>query len=130
MPASLEDQINRFKEARDELDASVRAAHQVLGDLLRERRIDRLLSGEDVKKLVDKRVEEVIKVHLDKIGPEVRNQTNLIYDKVGREMDKLIDLSLGREFSKRGPHEDIRPLLAEKLKQWLRETIDTEGLGT
>src|SRR4051812_40518747 len=114
--ASLEDQINRFKQARIELDEAVRLAHQTLGDMRRERReIERLLAGDDVKKLVDKRVEQVVKHRLDEIGPEVRKQTHLIYDKVGQEIDKLIELSLGKEFAVKG-RTDVRPELAAKLK--------------
>lgn len=128
MAATLEDQINRFNKAREELDEAIRASHEVLSDIRRERReIERLLRGKEVKKLVNDRVDEVVRTELEKIGPEVRRQTSLIYEKVGREMDKLIDLSLGEEFARSHGRESVRPQLAEKLKEWLRETIDTEG---
>lgn len=128
---SLEERISYFETLLDDMKNETQEAHSVLKLIKHERKdIERLLGSKEIKKMVDDRVSEVVKEHLDKIGPTIRDQTNLIYNKVGQQIDKLIDLSLGKEFSHTHGREDIRPLLALKLKQWIREVIELEKAAT
>lgn len=125
--SNLEMRISQFETLLDEMKAETREAHSALKFLQRERKeIERLLGSKEIKKLVDARVSEVVGGHLEKIGPEIREQTNLIYARVGEQIDKLIDLSLGREFARQKGREDIRPALAEKLREWIREITGLE----
>lgn len=125
MPASLVDQIEKFESLLKEMRAEIRVGHALLKDIRAERKlIEELLRGGEVSKMVHDRTSEVVKAELDKIGPEIRNQTNLIYAKVGTEIDTLINISLGEPFTKRNGGRDLRPILAEKLKEWLREIVE------
>jgi hypothetical protein len=127
-PSALEQRIERFEELLEEMRAETREAHSTLKAIRNERReIERLFKADDVSMLVEKRVTEVVKTKLDEIGPEIRDRTTLVYDKVGQQIDKLIDLSLGKKWTDKHSGEDLRPALAEKLKIWIREVIDKEG---
>jgi len=124
-PSALEKRIERFEELLEELKGSTREVHEALQQVKYERKeIERLLSSKEIKTLVEDRVNQVVKTELERIGPEVRKQTNLIYAKVGQQIDKLIDLSLGKEFSTRNGRDDLRPRLAAKMKEWIREIVE------
>jgi chromosome segregation ATPase len=121
----LEERIAKFESLLEEMKESIRESHSTLKEMRNERReIERLLSSKELKQMVNDRVNDVVKTELDKIGPEIRAQTNRIYDKVGEQIDKLIDLSMGKEFAVANNREDIRPQLAEKLRVWIREIIE------
>lgn len=124
--SELERNILRFEGARDELHAAVRDAHAVLKDLQKERREIERMMHDDVKKRVNDKVDKVVRSELEKIGPEIRKRTALIYEKVGEQIDKLINLSLGKEFSDKKGQKDLRPLLASKLREFILEVIDNE----
>lgn len=124
----LEQRIEQFETALEEMRTTTSEAHSMLKQVRDERRtIENLLKSDDVKKLVEQRVQEVIAGTLLEIGPEVRKQTNEIYKKVGEQIDKLIDIALGDEFAKGHDRLGLRTQLAAKLKIWLREVIDKEG---
>lgn len=126
-PSQLEQRIEHFEDLLRQMRQETREAHSVLKQLRLERRdIERHMITQ-TKKMVEERTDEVVQTELDKIGPQIREQTNLIYAKVGHQIDALIDLSLGKEFSHRNNREDLRPQLAEKLREWIREIIDKEG---
>lgn len=122
----LEKNILRFEGARDELHAAIRDAHAVLKDLKEERRIIDRMMHDDVKKRVNDKVDKVVRSELEKIQPEIRKQTAKIYEKVGEQIDKLISLSLGKEYSDKKGQSDLRPKLAAKLREFIIEVIDTE----
>ena len=129
-PSVLERNIERFEALLEEMKEATREAHSALGEIRRERReIERMFKGQDVADLVERRVDEVVTTKLDEIGPQVAKQTSLIYDKVGKEIDKLLDIALGKEFSRVHDREDLRPELALKMRIWMREVIDKEGFG-
>jgi uncharacterized protein YukE len=120
----LDQRIARFEELLAEMKEETREAHSTLKEIRTQRReIDQLL-GSDVRQMVDARVDAVVKGELDKIGPQIREQTSRIYARVNREVDKLIDICLGKEFSSVHDREDLRPQLAEKLREWLKEVIE------
>lgn len=122
----LEQQIERFESKIEEMAEVTREANSLLKQLRVERKeIERLLS-KDVKKMVQERTDEVVKVELDEIGPKIREQTKLIYERVGEQIDKLIDLCLGKEFATNHKREDLRPDLAKKLRIWIQEIFDEE----
>lgn len=124
----LEKRIEEFNQALTDMKEATSEAHAVLKQLRDERRaIEKLFKADDVAKQVENRVHEVIATKLNEIGPEIDKQTNLIYAKVGEQIDKLIDISMGEEFSREHNRLSIRPMLAVKMKEWIRELIDKEG---
>lgn len=125
----LEMRIRELEEKVEEMREATRHANMLLRDLKTERKeVERLLGMGEVKKLIDDRVGEVVTFELDRIGPEIREHTKLIYDKVGEQIDKLIAIMLGKEGSTKGTNEDLRPKLAERMKFWIREVMQSEGL--
>lgn len=124
----LEMRIREFEEKIHEMQEATREANMMLRDLKVQRKeVERLLAMGDVKRLVDARVDEVVRGELDRIGPEIRAHTEIIYDKVGEQIDKLIAISLGKEGSLKSKYDDLRPKLAERLRVWIREVIAEEG---
>jgi len=122
--SKLEETINKFERLLAEMREETRRAHEVLKDLHTvERSVKHLLSTEAAK-MVDELVEKLVKEELEKIGPELVEYSTRIYDRVGREVDKIIDICLGKEFSSQHNRADLRPALAEKLREWLEEIID------
>lgn len=120
----LEQNIARLEQATADAREATREAHAALKDLRAERAaIDRLLSRQ-AKDMVDEALGALVKEHLDRIGPELVEHSHAIYERVGQQVDKLIDLSLGKEFALGRGREDIRPKLAAKLREWIREELD------
>lgn len=125
----LEKRIAKFENLLSEMRAETTEAHSVLKETRKEReRIEKLLAGKEIRHMINSRVDEIVKGELDKIGPEIRRQSSLIYDKVGHQIDRLIDIALGKEFSVNHNREDLRPILGAKLRQWIDEIIREEGL--
>jgi hypothetical protein len=122
-PTMLELRIARFEELLEEMREATREAHSTLKEVRTQRREIEQMLGSDVRKTVEARVDSVVKGELDKIGPQLREQTSRIYARVTREVDKLIDLSLGKEFSNAHGREDLRPQLAEKMREWIKEVL-------
>jgi hypothetical protein len=121
---TLEQKIEKFESLLIEIKERQREGHELLKELRTERReIERLLSTKELKKMVEDRVDEVVRTQLQEIGPEIERQCHRIYDRVGQQVDKIIDLSMGKEYSTVHGREDIRPLLAEKLKEWIKEVL-------
>lgn len=124
----LERKIEEFELKIEEMKTATQEANSLLKQIRIERReIEKIMSA-DVKAMVVSAVEECVKKELDEIGPEIRNQTSLIYERVGEQIDKVINLSLGKEFSTKLNKEDLRPLLAAKFREWIQEIISQEGL--
>jgi len=125
-PTMLELRIARFEELLEEMREATREAHSTLKEVRTQRReIEQMLSS-NIRKTIEARVDAVVKGELDKIGPQIREQTSRIYARVTREVDKLIDLSLGKEFSTTHGREDLRPQLAEKMREWIKEVIKVD----
>jgi hypothetical protein len=122
-PTMLELRIARFEELLEEMREATREAHSTLKEVRTQRREIEQMLGTDIRKTVEARVDAVVKGELDKIGPQLREQTSRIYARVTREVDKLIDISLGKEFSNAHGREDLRPQLALKMREWIKEVI-------
>lgn len=123
-PQSLEEKIEHFESLLEQMKEATRESHSVLKALTKEReRIEKLLADKTTKELLHKHIDEVVTKELQKIGPEIREKTSLIYGRVGSEIDKLIDLSLGKEHAKAHGREDVRPGLAKAMHEWLREEL-------
>lgn len=121
--AKLEEKIAALEEAAESLKKETQEAHGVLKDIRAERKIVQRLMGDDIRKMVEERVAAVVKEELDQLGPQLRDQTSQIYDKVGNEIDKLIRICLGREYSDRIGKEDLRPKLAARLRETILEVM-------
>lgn len=126
----LEKNIQRFEGILEELRHATREANGALKDLKEERRIIEKMTHDDVKKRVHNEVDKVVRVELEKIGPEIRNQTGRIYAKVGEQVDKLINIAMGREFSTKKGKGDLRPVLAAKLREWIDEILQEDDNGS
>lgn len=123
-PSQLEQRIEHFEILLNDMKEATREAHSTLKNIRDVHREIKNLLEADVKRMVELRTDEVVSNELDKIGPQLREQTNRIYARVGREINKLIDLSLGKEFSDINGREDLRPQLAEKFREWVREIVE------
>lgn len=124
--SQLDGKIARFEELIEEMREATSEANSAAKQLRDAKREIETLLTTDVRKLVNTRVSEVIKTELDKIGPEMRKQSSLIYKRVGDQIDKLIDICMGKEFAVNHLRADLRPQLAMKLRIWIREVIDEE----
>lgn len=123
----LERRIEEFKQALEDMKTSTSEAHSVLKQIRQERReVERLLSTPEIRKLVHDAVSKVVQEELEKLAPELREQSNHIYNKVSKEVDRLLNLSLGKVLSEKRGEEDLRPILAEKFRQWMREIIEQD----
>jgi len=121
----LEAKINQFEASIREMKEATREAHSVLKQLRQERKeIERIMSTE-VKAMVNKRAEDTVKEELDKIGPEIHRLTDTLYSRVQTELDKMVDLCLGKEFSIKHGREDLRPDLARNLRRWIVEIMQS-----
>jgi uncharacterized protein YukE len=129
-PSMLEQRIEHFETLLEEMKETTREAHSTLKEIRTQRREISQMLGSDVRQMVDAQVTAVVKGELDKIGPQIREQTSRIYARINREVDKLIDICLGKEFSSVHGREDLRPQLAEKLREWLKEIIKEEEDGS
>lgn len=124
----LEAKIAQLEEIMEQLDASKRDARSTLKLLQKERREVEQYMRTIGKEMVEEAVTRVVKAELDIMGPKMREHTNAIYDKIGTETDRLINLCLGGAYTGTKGAPDLRPQLAEKLKVWVLEIIRQEGL--
>lgn len=124
----LEAKIAELHEIMEQLQAEKRDANSTLKLLQKERREAEQWVRTVGKQMVEEAVTRVVKEELDILGPKMREHTNSIYDKIGVETDRLIDLCLGADYTAAKGRPDLRPQLAEKLKIWVLEIIRKEGL--
>lgn len=123
----LQKKIDEFEKALSDLKDATRDAHAVLKDMKKERKEVEKLFSADTKRIVHEQVDEVVSKELLKITPEIQRLTNQIYTKVGTEIDKIIAISLGKDFTTRfGNKKDLRPVLGAKLREWILEIIEEE----
>lgn len=123
---TLEQNIEKFEKLLVEMKHATREAHSALKQLQHERKEIEKYFVVETQKLIQEHVTEVVKTELDVLAPQIRAQTSLIYSKVGEQIDILINLGLGKQYSKKAGKEDLRPMLAEKLREWIREIIAEE----
>lgn len=125
---SLEETINKFEGLLEEMRAETQVAHGVLRDIRAEKKeIDRVMKGDTVRKLVDERLQVVVRAELDRIGPEIKKLSHGVYKKVQEQADMIINICLGQELSNQKDKEDLRPMLAKQLKQWVLDTVASIG---
>jgi hypothetical protein len=122
--SQLDQRIERFEQLLEEMREETREAHSTLKQIHNTRRDIEQMLKTDVKKMVDDRVGQVVVEELDRISPQLKEQTSRIYARVNREVDRLCDLCLGKEFAVRNDREDLRPQLAEKLREWILDVIE------
>lgn len=123
----LEATIAKLNATIDEARTATREGHELLRGLRDERRAIEKLLAVRAPQLVDDRIDEIVKRELDKLGPELAKQSQRVYDTVQRNIDRLIDLALGKDYATSHDRQDIRPQLASKLRQWIREVVLDEG---
>lgn len=127
--SELEKNIKRFEGILEELNFATRDAHAVLKDMREERRIVERMMHDDVKKRVNDKTDKVVRDELERIGPEVRKRTVMIYERVDEQIQKVIDIALGKELSTKKGKKDLRPILAEKLREFINEEEKTPFQG-
>lgn len=118
----LDKAIERMENAQKKLREETQKAHEAAQALKEQRQAAQQLIKDTMLELKGL-IEEQVHKELEGLGKEAEKASRQIYDKVGRQIDVLIDLSLGKHKSRRGNTSDIRPMLAEQLKQWLKETV-------
>lgn len=124
----LEAKIAELHELMEELDAKKRDANSTLKLLQKERRETERYLRTTGHEMMEEAVTRLVKAELDLLGPKMKEHTNAIYDKIGTEVDRLINLCLGAEYTGKKGRPDLRPQLAEKLRVWALEIIRQEGL--
>lgn len=127
--AKLEETIAKLEAATEECRQATREAHEAWQQLREERKeVDRLL-GQRAADLVEDRVAALVKTELEAIGPQLRDLSNGLYDRMAREADRLVDLCLGKEWAVEHGREDLRPRLAAKLREWIVEVMHSVDDG-
>lgn len=124
----LEAKIAQLEEIMEELDAKKRDANSTLKLLQKERRDTEAYLRTAGKEMIEESIVRLLKKELDILGPKMKAHTDGIYDKIGSEVDRLIDLCLGADYSVSKGRPDLRPQLAAKLRIWVLEIIRQEGL--
>jgi predicted ribosome quality control (RQC) complex YloA/Tae2 family protein len=119
----LDRTIERFEKAQKALREETRKAHETIQALMEQRKLLDNLIKETMSSIESQMEDHVVK-QLKDLGEQADKASSHIYDKVGHQIDILIDLSLGKHLSRRRNVEDIRPKLAEHLKEWLREELE------
>lgn len=118
----LEKAIARFEKAQEDLREEVRNAHAATRELKEARKEAHAWMNENFSRIeqaiVDRVEKELAGLHL-----EAEQASAMLYEKVGREIDKMVGLALGTKKTRSGAKMDLRPLLAQHLSQWLREEL-------
>jgi hypothetical protein len=105
--ADLDERISQFETLLDEMRSETMQARSALTKMQRERKdLERILGSKELKSVVEHR------------------------DRVTEEVNKILDICLGKEFSTKVGREDIRPALAEHLREWIQEIIRSEETKT
>lgn len=120
---TLEQNIARLEKATADAREATREAHEAVKDLREERKQVDYLLGHRAVDLVDERIGKLVKDQLDQLGPGLAAHSQQIYQRVTEQADKLVNICLGPEWSTRNGKEDLRPALAAKLREWLREEM-------
>lgn len=115
--------IERFEKAQQVLREESRLAHEAAQGLKEQRKALEKLIKESMQE-IDRKLLERVENELKEIGEQWDKASDQIYDKVGKQIDILIDLSLGKHSGRRGNTVDIRPVLAEKLGEWIHEELE------
>lgn len=118
----LERAIARLEDAEARCKEQARLAHEAAAAAKEQRQ---LLNKELDERLgkVDEMIEAQVEKGLKEYTDTVKKASQQIYDKIGRECDKLILLTLGKTRSRNANTYDLRPQLAEHLRVWLRDQI-------
>lgn len=124
----LEAKIAQLEEIMEQLQAEKRDANSTLKLLQKERREAEQWLRTAGKEMIEEDIVRLLKAELDLLGPKMKAHTDAVYDKIGAEVDRLIDLCLGADYAAKKGRPDLRPLLAEKLRLWVFEIIRQEGL--
>lgn len=115
--------IERFEKASADLREACREAHEATKSAIQIRKELERASQNAVERF-DKMIEDYVAKELEQIGEKATEASNHIYDKVGQQIDILINTALGKHMSRRGRTEDLRPALAKKLREWIQEELD------
>lgn len=118
---SLDEKISYLEVLLEDLRTAGQEANTTLMRVKRERKeMERLLEKNKLKELIDSQVEKAI----DRWRKDILTETETA--RIGEEIDRLIDLALGEEFSTARGREDLRPALASIFGQWVRDLIQLE----
>lgn len=123
-PSQLEQNIAKFERLLADMRQATRESHSAIKQQRQlKKEIDKLLNTE-ITTLVNDRIKEVLEAELAKLVPGLREESRKIYDKVGSEVDVLLNICLGKRFSKKTGTEDLRPLLGLKMREWIDEILE------
>lgn len=115
--------IERFEKASADLREACREAHTATKEAIQARKALEKASQDAVERF-DRMIEDYAAKELSQLGEKATEASNHIYDKVGEQIDILINTSLGKHMSRSGRKEDLRPALAAKLRWWIQEELD------
>lgn len=118
----LEKAIGRLEAAEASCKEQARLAHEAAAAAKEQRQ---LLNSriDEITKNIGTIIDETVAKGLEEYKGTVAKASHQLYDKIGKEIDKLILLSLGKVRSRNANTYDLRPQLAEHLRVWLRDQI-------
>lgn len=118
----LEKAIQRLEDAEVRCKEQARLAHEAAAAAKEQRQ---LLNSriDEITKNIGTIIDETVAKGLEEYKGTVTKASHQLYDKIGKEIDKLILLSLGKVRSRNANTYDLRPQLAEHLRVWLRDQI-------
>lgn len=115
----LEDNIARLTAASERAEEATRQAREAVKDLLAIEKRIQLMIGKELESTVNERINEVATKGLKELGEHFKQASDATYQRVIHQADLLINISLGKEGAVRKDQEDLRPMLAEKLREWV-----------
>lgn len=118
----LEKAIARLEDAEARCKEQARLAHEAAAAAKEQRKLLNDMIDEKTKG-IESIIDDTVAKGLDEYKDTVVKASHLLYDKIGREIDKLILLSLGKVRSRNANTYDLRPQMAEHLRVWLRDQI-------
>lgn len=120
---TLEENIARLEEATERADAATRDARAALKDLEHKRReVVRLLST-DAPVLVETAINGAVAQGLDDLSEQFQQASRETYDRVIAQVDVILNIALGKPGSTRTGHADLRPELAQMIREWVVDRV-------
>lgn len=115
--------IERLEAAEERCRQAAREANEAAKAVKEQRKLAEQFMKENFDQ-IEERIAEHVRKELDKIGPEVDKTAHFLYDKVGVQIDMLIDLAMGKRKTRTGKNVDLRPRLAFELRKWVKDEIN------
>lgn len=122
----LEKSIQRLEQASANCREEARKAHEA-AQACKEERKALEAAKKDILDEWDKLLEAHVVKELASIGEQADAASAKIYEKVGDQIDILINLTLGEKLTRKKNKVDLRPVLAAGLRKLIDDIIKEHG---